>query len=78
MVSAKLAAAHIIKHIQDNKFSDTINREYDLAVYKKLGKELRTNTKVLRWASAFPWLPGLGISLLSEKNPFSALFRKLL
>jgi len=78
MVSAKFAAAHIIKHTQENKFSDTINKEYDLAVYKKLGKELRTNTKVLRWASALPWLPGLGISLISEKNPLSALFRKLL
>lgn len=78
MVSGKLAAEHILKHISANQFTATITMEYDKLVYARLGKELKINTLFLRLTNFFHWLPNIGIFLLSKKNPLSFLFKKLL
>ena len=78
MLSGKLAADHILQHHSDNLFTSDINKDYDKAVYARIGKSLRNNTRVLRFATLFPWMWDLAIFLLSPKNPLSFLFRKLL
>ena len=75
--SGRIAAKHIIKHIPENKFTAEINVQYDQLVYKKLGKELRFNTWLLRAYSISPWIMDLAIFLLSNKNPFQKRFQKL-
>jgi len=68
MLSAKLAADHVIKHISKNQFTSTINAEYNHLLLNRIGKEIRTNTLVLRLVQLLPWLPHFGIYLLSKKS----------
>ena len=70
MLSAKLAADHIIKYMHKNQFSASSNLEYDQLLLKQIGKEIKTNTFILRLTQVLPWLPDFGIYLLSRKiNP---------
>jgi geranylgeranyl reductase family protein len=66
MLSAKLAAEHIIKNIASNQLGAEINLNYDKSVYKQISKELRRNTFILRLTQILPWLPDLGVFILSK------------
>ena len=65
MLSGKLAAEQIIRSFRKNDFSSDCMKQYDTALYKLIGKELRINGKILQYCSRMPFL--LDIAFLMSK-----------
>ena len=66
MLSGRLAARQLLKSFQKNDFSTRFLQQYDQALYKTIGPELRTSTLLLRTGSRFPFL--LDMAFLAGKK----------
>jgi len=66
MVSGRIAAEHIEKCLHENNFGYVFNKQYDNAVYKKLGGELQTSYRLQKMLNK-PWLFNMIVSK-SNKN----------
>lgn len=59
MLSGRIASEHIERGLKEKKFDPMFNRQYDEAVYKKLGSELNTSyrlQKMLGKPRLFNWI----------------------
>jgi menaquinone-9 beta-reductase len=55
MISGRIAANHIEQCVHQKKYDTIFNRQYDEAIYKKLGGELNTSHRLQKML-AKPWL----------------------
>ncbi len=68
MLSGRIASEHIEQALKEKKFDPMFNKQYDEAVYKKLGGELNTSYRLQKMLGK-PWLFNW-IVKKSNKNPY--------
>ena len=75
MTSGKIAAEHIINAFKNKIFSPYTLCNYESAIYKKLGKNLINNLKLLRFCTKFPFIITIISALLRHKITSSFIKR---
>ena len=69
MISAKIAAEHIIQCFEKNRFDAAFNKAYDKAVYQKLWRQLRMKYLIQKFLKDRYWLLNFIINR-AAKNPW--------
>ncbi len=69
MLSGRLAALQIIQSFQHQDFSPTFMQAYDQALDAAIGRELRTNTLLLRMGEKMPFLLDLAFLAARKEHP---------
>ncbi len=77
MTSGHLAGIQAIKCFEADKFDASFIKQYDQALYAKIGKELSRNTFFLRIGSLFPWLLNIAVTIGQNQRLIERIVRFL-
>ncbi len=68
MLSGKLAAEQAIKCFEQNNFSENFMSGYGSALFRLIGKELKTKYLIQRLIGNRPWLANAAVTLAAKNN----------
>jgi geranylgeranyl reductase family protein len=77
MISGRIAATHVEQCLKENKFDAAFNRQYDEAVYKKLGSELNTSYRLQKMLGK-RWLFNLIVKKSNRNKHLHAFIEDML